>query len=78
MAGNVLAGEAFRTSPHALQNFAGDSFVNTQSLHSTHKLVMQLAGPFNLDSNDPAQQTRLCYETRLYYKTRLSYGCTGQ
>jgi len=48
VAGNVLAGEAFRAAAHSLQYLAGDSFVNTQSLHSTHKLVMQLTCPLNL------------------------------
>lgn len=60
--GNVLAGEAFRAGPHALQNLAGDGFVNTQSLHSTHKLVMQLACPLNLGSNRAAQHTKHGYE----------------
>ena len=46
--GNVLAGEALRTAAHSLQNLAGNSFVDTQSLHSTHKLIMQLTCPLNL------------------------------
>ena len=57
MAGNVLASQPLRTATHALQNLAGDSFVNTQSLHSSHKLVVQFPCPLNLQITQHASMT---------------------
>lgn len=70
MAGNILAGEAFRTAAHSLQNLAGNSFVNTQSLHSTHKLVVQLTCPLDL------HHTTLLLRYRQKLPPRVSFAGT--
>jgi len=74
MAGNVLAGEAFRTGAHSLQNLAGNSFVNTQSLHSTHKLVVQVTCPLNLHHTS----LRLRHRQRTPSKISLAGRCSKQ
>lgn len=55
--GDILAGEALRTAAHSLQNLAGNSFVNTQSLHSAHKLIVQFTCPLNLHHTTPCLST---------------------
>lgn len=58
VAGNVLPSQAFRAWPHSIKNLTGDCFLNTQTLHSDHKLVMQVPGPLNLQHqiDAPAEQ----------------------